>query len=77
MVIILNEAHRMIQKNFETKIWIDGEELSLNHMMQETIANIMMGFSKTLKGVDEPAKNIEIKIKKLPNKEKVDAHTYP
>ena len=77
MVTILNEAHRMIQKNFETKIWIDGEELSLNHMMQETIANIMMGFSKTLKGVDEPAKNIEIKIIKLPNKEKVDAHTYP
>jgi hypothetical protein len=45
---------------------------------QETIGNIMMGFSKTLKGLDlaEP-ELIEIRIKRLPKPTDVDAHIYP
>ena len=73
----MSEGHRVIQKNFETEMWVDGNQLPLNNMMQETIANIMMGFSKTLKGTDEAPENIEIKIKKLHQKVGVDAHTYP
>jgi len=66
-----------VKKNFETELWVDGKQLPLNHMMQETIGNIMTGFSKTLKGVDEAPDKIEVKIKKLPKTVEVDAHTYP
>ena len=66
-----------MKKNFETELWVDGKQLPLNHMMQETIGNIMTSFSKTLKGVDEAANKIEVKIKKLPKAVEVDAHTYP
>ncbi len=76
-MIVLYEGHRVIKKNFETEMWIDGKQLPLNHMMQETIANIMLGFSKTLKGTEESAEKIEIKIRKLPQNVNVDAHTYP
>lgn len=58
-------------------MWVDEKQLPLNHMMQETIANVLMGFSKTLKGTDESPEKIEIKIKKLHQKVDVDAHTYP
>jgi hypothetical protein len=76
-VTVLDESHRVVKKNFETEMWVDGKKLPLNHMMQETIANVMTGFSKTLKGMDESPKKIEVKIKKLPQSVKVDAHTYP
>jgi len=46
-------------------------------MMQETLGNIMVGFSKTLKGADETPQEIAVKIKKLPKTVEVDAHTYP
>ncbi len=74
---VLGESHRIVKKNFETEMWVDGKKLPLNHMMQETIANVMTGFSKTLKGMDESPKKIEVKIKKLPQQVEVDAHTYP
>jgi hypothetical protein len=64
-------------KNFETEMWVDGKQLPLNHMMQETIGNIMTGFSKTLKGADDLPEKIEIKIKRMPKTAEVDAHTYP
>lgn len=76
-MIVLFEGHRTVKKNFETELWVDGKQLPLNHMMQETIGNIMTSFSKTLKGVDEAANKIEVKIKKLPKAVEVDAHTYP
>jgi hypothetical protein len=76
-VIFLNERHRVIKKNFETNMWIDGIKLPLNYMMQETIANIMFGLSKTLKGTDGKPEKIEIKIRRPPKPEEVDAHTYP
>jgi hypothetical protein len=76
-VIVLFDSHKTVKKNFETELWVDGKQLPLNHMMQETIANIMTGFSKTLKGVDEAPETIEVKIKKLPKTMEVDAHTYP
>jgi len=73
----LGESHRIVSKNFETEMWVDGKKLPLNHMMQETIANIMMGFSKTLKGLDVAPETVEVKIKKLSQPKDVDAHTYP
>jgi len=76
-VIVLFESHRTVKKNFETELWVDGKQLPLNHMMQETIGNIMTGFSKTLKGVEDAPQKIEVKIKKLPKTVEVDAHTYP
>jgi len=37
----------------------------------------MLGFSKTLKGLDLAPEKIEVKIQKLPQPKEVDAHTYP
>jgi hypothetical protein len=46
--------------------------------MQETLANMMIGFVKTLKQVEgETPTSLEIGIKKLPKQVEVDAHTYP
>lgn len=73
----MSEGHRIIKKNFETEMWVDGKQLPLNHMMQETIANIMIGFSKTLKGTEAQQEKIEVKIKKLRQPVDADAHTYP
>jgi len=44
-------------------MYIDGNKLALNNFIPETIGNIMMVFSKTLKGLDaiEP-ELIEVKI---------------
>ena len=71
------DSHRVVKKNFETEMWVDGKKLPLNHMMQETIANVLTGFSKTLKGMDEAPMNVEVKIRKLDKQVNVDAHTYP
>ncbi len=76
-MVVLVESHRTVKKNFETEMWVDGEKLPLNHFVQETVANVMLGFSKTLKGLDSVPEKIEIKIKKLGKPVEVDAHTYP
>ena len=34
-------------------MFVDGQKLPLNNFVQETIGNIMAGFSKSLKGLDE------------------------
>jgi hypothetical protein len=73
----LGESHNMVKKNFETEMWINGEKLPLNHFVQETVANVLLGFSKTLKGLDTVPENVEVKIRKLSKPVKVDAHTYP
>lgn len=73
----MGESHRIVQKNFETELWVDGKQLPLNHMMQETLANVLSGFSKTLKGIDANPESIEVKVKKLHQPVNVDAHTYP
>ena len=75
--MVLSESHRVIKKGFETEMLVDGKKLPLNHMMQETIANVLVGFSKTLKGTETSPHSIEVKIKKLPKQIDVDAHTYP
>lgn len=67
----------MVKKNFDTEMWIDGQKVPLNHFVQETIANVMVGFSKTLKSLEASPENIEVKIKKLSKPTDVDAHTYP
>lgn len=69
--------HREFEKKFETEIQVNGEKLPLNHFIQETLANIVVGFLKALKEVDEPENIIEIKIKKLEKTSIVDSHTYP
>ncbi len=76
-MIFLGESHKIVKKNFETEMWIDGKKLPLNNFVQETIANVMVGFSKTLKGMDATPEKIEVKIKKLAKPVEVDAHTYP
>jgi hypothetical protein len=75
--IVMTSKHRAFEKNFETEIWVNSRKLPLNHFIQETVANMMIGFLKTLKEYDEPEKTIEIKIKKLTKSTTVDAHTYP
>jgi hypothetical protein len=73
----LFEGHREVKRNYDTEIWIDGKQLALNNMMQETLANVLAGFSKTLKGTDVNPESIEVKVKKLSKPVNVDAHTYP
>ena len=76
-MFVLGESHNLVKKNFETEMWVNGEKLPLNHFVQETVANVLLGFSKTLKGLDTVPENIEVKIKKLAKPMEVDAHTYP
>jgi hypothetical protein len=74
----MQENHRRIKKYFETEMYVDGNKLPLNNFVQESIGNIMVGFSKTLKGLDSSEANvIEVKIKRLPVPADVDAHIYP
>lgn len=73
----MDENHRVVKKFFDTEIWVDGKKLPLNNMMQETLANVVLGFSKTLKGTDAMPESVEVKVKKLTKPASVDAHTYP
>lgn len=74
----MSSKHRMFKKNFETEMRVNSIRLPLNHFMQETLANIMIGFLKTLKQAEgEAPASMEIRIKKLPKQVEVDAHTYP
>ena len=73
----MSSGHRILKKNFETEIWVDNVELPLNHFMQETLANIMLGWLKTLKQAEGSPTSLEVKIRKLPKQIDVDAHTYP
>jgi hypothetical protein len=73
----LSAPHREFDKNFKTEIKVNGKTLPLNHFIQETVANMIVGLLKTLKEVDETEQVIEIKIKKMKESHTVDAHTYP
>jgi len=73
----LVEVYREIEKNFKTELWVDGKQLYLNHMMQETLGNILLGFSRSLKGAGDSPEKIKVKVEKLHQTVKVDAHTYP
>jgi hypothetical protein len=74
---VLSVHHREFNKNFQTEIRVNGKKLSLNHFIQETVANMIVGLLKTLKEVDETEQSIEITIKKMKETKTVDAHTYP
>jgi hypothetical protein len=77
-VNFLEESHRIMKKSFEAEMYIDGNKLPLNNFVQETIGNIMMGFSKTLKGLDAEAPElIEVRIERLSEPADVDAQVYP
>jgi hypothetical protein len=74
----VSAKHRLFKKNFETEMRVNNIRLPLNHFMQETLANMMVGFAKALKETGtEDAAVIDIRIKKLPSQIEVDAHTYP
>jgi len=75
--MVLSSKHRVLKKNFETELWVNNRKLPLNHFVQETLANMMVGFLKTLKELEGSPRSIEIKIKKLTKPIDVDAHTYP
>ncbi len=77
MVVRVSSGHRVLKKNFETEVRVNDHKLPLNHFVQETLANVMVGFLKTLKDLEVLPKNIEMKIKRLPEQIDVDAHTYP
>ena len=66
-----------MKKSFETEMFVDGKKLPLNNFVQETIGNILAGFSKSLKGFDAAPELIEVKIKRLATPADVDAHVYP
>ena len=74
--IVLTKHNREFDKSFQTEILVNGKRLSLNHFIQETVANLVVGLLKSLKEVDEPEKLIEIRIKKMDKTTNVDAHTY-
>ncbi len=73
----MEDKHRIMKKRFETEMSVDGNELPLNNFVQETIGNIMDGFSKSLKWLDTEPEVIEITIKRLKEPADVDAHIYP
>jgi hypothetical protein len=73
----MSSKHRVLKKTFETELWVNNRKLPLNHFVQETLANMMVGFLKTLKESGESPKNIKIEIKQLAKAMDVDAHTYP
>lgn len=73
----MSSRHRVLKKNFETTLSVNNRRLPLNHFVQETLANVMMGFLKSLKELEESPKTIELKITKLAKPVDVDAHTYP
>jgi len=73
----LSTKHRVMKKNFETELWVNNRKLPLNHFVQETVANVMIGFVTALKEMEESPKSLEVRIKKLAKPVDVDAHTYP
>ncbi|NIP66752.1 hypothetical protein GWM83_01215 [Candidatus Bathyarchaeota archaeon] len=77
VVTALSSGHRVLKKNFETEMVVNNCRVPLNHFIQETLANMMVGFLKTLKELEESPTKIEIKIKRLTKPVDVDAHTYP
>jgi hypothetical protein len=73
----LSKDHREFDKSFQTEILVNGKKLALNHFIQETVANLVLGLLKSLKEVDETENLIEIRIEKMPKIKSVDAHRYP
>ncbi|MFW6110829.1 MAG: hypothetical protein ACOC6H_02205 [Thermoproteota archaeon] len=73
----MDEGHREFEKSFETEIKVNGKKLPLNHFIQETVANMIVGLLQTLKEVNETENTVKIKIRRLDKKQVVDAHTYP
>lgn len=73
----MSKKHRVMKKHFQTEMRVNKRKLPLNHFVQDTLANILVGFLRTLKETEEFPDSIEIKINKLSKAIEVDAHTYP
>ncbi len=69
--------HRVIKKTFEVQLWVDGEQVPLNHLTQEMLGNVLADFVKTMKGADEAAELVDVKAKRLHQPVEVDACTCP
>ena len=63
-----------MKKNFKAEILINNDKLTLNHFIQEVVASMLIGLTRTLKEVDEVPRSIEIKIRKLDKPVDVNAH---
>lgn len=75
-MVVLVEGHRTLKKNFETEMWVDEQKLPLNLFVQEITANVMLGFSKTLKRLETVPEKMEVKIKKIAKPVELHAQTY-
>ncbi len=49
----MSSGHRILKKNFETEIRVNEHKLALNHFVQEILANVIIGFLRTLKNPEE------------------------
>ena len=66
MINFLEESHRIMKKTFETEMHLEGNKLPLNNFIHEINSNIMLCFTKTLKGLDAIDPDlIELKINQL------------
>ena len=74
--LVLSKHHGKFEKSFQTDILVNGKRLSLNHFIQETVANLVVGLLKSLKEVDKTENLIEIRIEKMDKTKSVDAHKY-
>jgi hypothetical protein len=73
----LSSKHRGMKKSFETQVRVNSRVIPLNHFVQETMANVVMGFLKTLHEAEEAPRSIDVRITRLEKQVEVDAHTYP
>jgi hypothetical protein len=73
----LEDKHRIMKKIFEVEMKVDGQKLPLNNFVQETVGNIMAGFSKSLKWMEPEPQTIEVKIRGFAAPSDFDAPVFP
>jgi hypothetical protein len=67
-----------MKKSFEAEMYVDGNKLHTEQLCSGTIGNIMMGFSKTQKGINAESPDLsEVKIGRLKESAAVDSNNYP
>jgi len=76
VVVNLDKKHRTIKKRYVTSLSVNGIELPLNNYLQETLANVIIAFTETLKHIDKAPNSIQITVEALDAVHEVDAHRY-
>jgi hypothetical protein len=46
----------------ETKLWVDGEEISLNKFVNEILGGTVVGAVTSLRGISKTWKKIEVRV---------------